>query len=68
MNKFSESQEMWSSWRNQWCNKSVCYYQLQNESVMVEKWAIWKKETGHQIVIVEIYPDGNGFTSYFEPK
>jgi hypothetical protein len=67
MERFYKSQEIFRKYKNMTCNKSVCYYQLYSENVLVEKWALWKKETGHELVLVEFYPDGDGFTTYFEP-
>jgi len=66
--KFYKSQEIFRKYKNEICTNSRCHYQVLGENVLIEKWEIWRKETGYALILVEFYPDGDGFTSYFAPN
>lgn len=60
---FYESEKIFSKWREKHTDMAKCMYQCYGNNILIEKW-ILITDKAKDVVLVEIYPDGNGFTLY----
>jgi len=62
---FYSSQEIFREWRHKNLNICSCYYQVTDfkSGIIIEKWRILANDI-EEVILVEIYPDGNGFQIY----